>query len=68
VVQTNEIANIKLNSPVDDSIFVLPLGTKIMEQPAGTASGQQSGNASPSPDDSAAPEPTPDASPSPSGQ
>jgi len=40
LTQINEIANIKLNSPVDDSVFVLPKGTKIVDQPTNPANNQ----------------------------
>ena len=46
VTRTYEIQNVKLDAAVNDSLFTLPKGTKIVEQPAGAAEPSSAGGGS----------------------
>lgn len=52
VTDTEEIANVKLNAPISDTVFALPKDTKIMDAPTNGASGDNGASGGPAPPDS----------------
>jgi hypothetical protein len=58
LVQTNEIDNIKLGSLVDDATFLLPKGTKIIDQPPAQPAATPQGGQTPATNGVAAPVPS----------